>query len=59
MRTIKGAALGTYYAAGADAARSTPNASAMRGLVYAVKDNATRPTGPSRSRILDIRPASR
>lgn len=46
MRTIKGAALGTYYAAGADAARSTPNASAMRGLVYAVKDNRDPPNKP-------------
>jgi len=38
MRTIRGLALGTYYAAGADAAKATPNASQMRGLVYAVKD---------------------
>lgn len=43
MRTIGGVALGTYYAAGAQAARATPNASAMRGLVYAVKDNRDPP----------------
>lgn len=43
MRSIHGVALGTYYAAGADAARATPNASAMRGLVYAVKDNRDPP----------------
>jgi len=43
MRTIRGLALGTYYAAGANAASSTPNASAMRGLVYAVKDNREPP----------------
>ncbi len=43
MRTIRGLALGTYYAAGANAARQTPNASQMRGLVYAVKDNRDPP----------------
>jgi hypothetical protein len=43
MRTIRGLALGTYYAAGANAARDTPNASAVRGLVYAVKDNREPP----------------
>jgi hypothetical protein len=43
MRTIRGLALGTYYATGANAARETPNASQMRGLVYAVKDNRERP----------------
>lgn len=43
MRAIQGLALGTYYAKGADAARDTPNASAMRGLVYAVKDNREPP----------------
>lgn len=43
MRTIHGVALGTYYAAGAHAARATPNASGMRGLVYAVKDNRDPP----------------
>lgn len=43
MRTIRGIALGTYYAAGANAARETPNASQMRGLVYAVKDNREPP----------------
>lgn len=43
MRSICGLALGTYYAAGANAARETPNASAMRGLVYAVKDNREPP----------------
>lgn len=46
MRTIRGLALGTYYAAGADAARVTPNASSMRGLVYAVKDNRSPPNKP-------------
>jgi hypothetical protein len=39
MRSLRGAALGTYYAAGASAANVTANASPMRGLVYAVKDN--------------------
>ena len=43
MRTIRGLALGTYYAAGANAARQTPNAAQMRGLVYAVKDNRDPP----------------
>lgn len=43
MRSIRGLALGTYYAAGANAAKSTPNASQMRGLVYAVKDNREPP----------------
>ncbi len=46
MRTIRGLALGTYYAAGANAASSTPHASAMRGLVYAVKDNREPPNKP-------------
>jgi hypothetical protein len=43
MRSIQGVALGTYFAAGADAARSTLNVTAMRGLVYAVKDNREPP----------------
>jgi hypothetical protein len=43
MRSIRGVALGTYYAAGAAAASATPNASQMRGLVYAVKDNRDPP----------------
>ena len=43
MRTIRGLALGTYFAKGANAARVTPNSSSMRGLVYAVKDNRTPP----------------
>lgn len=43
MRSIRGVALGTYYAAGASAAKLTPNASPMRGLVYAVKDNREPP----------------
>jgi hypothetical protein len=43
MRTIRGLALGTYYAAGADAAKATPNSSHVRGLVYAVKDNRDPP----------------
>jgi len=43
MRSIRGVALGTYYAAGASAAKTTPNASPMRGLVYAVKDNRDPP----------------
>lgn len=46
MRVIKGVALGTYYAARADGARTTPNASGMRGLVYAVKDNRVPPNQP-------------
>jgi len=48
MRTIRGAALGTYYAAGADTAKATPNASAMRALVYAVKDNRDPPNAKQR-----------
>lgn len=43
MRRIRGLALGTYFAAGADAAKATPNVSQMRGLVYAVKDNRDPP----------------
>ena len=43
MRRIRGFALGTYYAKGAEAARATPNSSQMRGLVYAVKDNRGTP----------------
>jgi len=43
MRLIRGVALGTYYAAGANAAKATANASSMRGLVYAVKDNRDPP----------------
>jgi hypothetical protein len=46
MRVVAGLALGTYYAAGAEAARQTPNASPMRGLVYAVKDNRDPPNAP-------------
>lgn len=48
MRKIRGLALGTYYAKGAEAARTTPNASQMRGLVYAVKDNRD-PPNPKQS----------
>jgi GNAT superfamily N-acetyltransferase len=44
MRSIRGLALGTYDAKGADAARATPNASQVRGLVYAVKDNRVPPS---------------
>lgn len=43
MRAVKGVSLGTYYAKGAAAATATPNASAMRGLIYAVKDNRDPP----------------
>ena|SRR5215510_6699216 len=43
MRAIRGVALGTYYAAGANAAKTTPHASPMRGMVYAVKDNRDPP----------------
>jgi predicted amidophosphoribosyltransferase len=43
MQVIKGVALGTYFAKGAEAARDTPNSNAMRGLVYAVKDNREPP----------------
>ena len=46
MRAIKGLALGTYYAKGASAAAQTPNSSAMRGLLYAVKDNRPKPNPP-------------
>jgi hypothetical protein len=49
MRTSRGLALGTYYAAGANAARETPNSSQMRGLVYAVKDNRDPQTRSNRS----------
>lgn len=45
-RTIKGVVLGTYYAAGANAARETPNSSPMRGLIYGVKDNRDPPNRP-------------
>ncbi len=48
MRTIRGVALGTYYAAKAEAARSTPNVSSMRALVYAVKDNREPPNARQR-----------
>ncbi len=48
MRTIHGLALGSYYAKGAEAARTTPNATQMRGLVYAVKDNRE-PPNPKQS----------
>jgi hypothetical protein len=51
-------ALGTYYAAGAAAARTTPNASAMRGLVYAVKDNRE-PPNPKQLVAHPSHPASR
>jgi len=44
MRTIRGFALGTYYAAGADAAKQTPKSTPMRGLVCAVKDNREPPS---------------
>jgi hypothetical protein len=43
MRVIKGISLGTYYAVGADAFRESRNASGMRTLVYAVKDNRDTP----------------
>jgi hypothetical protein len=46
VRVLRGVALGTYYAHGADAARKTPRSSAMRGLVYAVKDNREPPNPP-------------
>lgn len=45
-RTIKGVALGTYYAKGAAAAAATPDSSPMRGLVYAVKNNREPPNPP-------------
>jgi hypothetical protein len=48
MREIHGVALGTYYAAGADAAIQTPHASDMRGLLYALKDNRAPPNPPQR-----------
>lgn len=48
MRKIRGLALGTYYAKGAEAAQATPNASQMRGLIYAVKDNRE-PPNPKQS----------
>src|SRR6266545_5371429 len=46
MRVIRGLALGTYYAKGAGAAKSTPNSSPMRGLAYAVKNNRQTPNKP-------------
>lgn len=58
MRTIRGFALGTYYAAGADAARETPNASVMRGLVYAVKANRD-PPNPKQRILHPLHPAGR
>jgi len=58
MRTIRGLALGTYYAKGAEAARETPNASAMRGLVYAVKDNRE-PPNPKQWITHPLHPAGR
>jgi predicted amidophosphoribosyltransferase len=58
MRTIRGLALGTYYAAGANAARETPNSSQMRGLVYAVKDNRD-PPNPMQSVQHPLHPADR
>jgi len=58
MRTIRGIALGTYFAAGADAAKATPNSSQMRGLVYAVKDNRE---PPNKKQLVDhpLHPARR
>lgn len=58
MRTIRGVALGTYYAAGANAAKTTPNASQMRGLVYAVKDNRD-PPNPKQLVAHPLHPARR
>lgn len=58
MRTIRGFALGTYYAKGAEAARETPNASTMRGLVYAVKDNRE-PPNPKQWITHPLHPAGR
>lgn len=58
MRTIRGLALGTYYAAGANAARETPNSSQMRGLVYAVKNNRD-PPNPKQSVQHPLHPAKR
>jgi hypothetical protein len=58
MRTIRGLALGTYYAAGANAARETPNSTQMRGLVYAVKDNRD-PPNPMQSVQHPLHPADR
>jgi hypothetical protein len=46
MRSIRGVALGTYFAKGAEAARHSANAADMRGLVYAVKDNRIPPNRP-------------
>jgi hypothetical protein len=46
MRKIRGLALGTYYAIGASGGASSPHASEMRGLVYAVKNNRLRPNPP-------------
>ena len=43
MRTIRGVALATYYAKGAEAAQATANSSSIRTLVYAVKNNRARP----------------
>jgi hypothetical protein len=48
MRQLRGIALGTYYAKGAAAGHDSPHASAMRGLVYAVKDNRDPPNPPQR-----------
>lgn len=40
---IVGVAVGTYYATGAAAATKTPNAEAMRHLIWALKDNREPP----------------
>jgi len=46
MRSIRGLALGTYYAVRAAGGESTRNTASMRGLLYAVKDNRNPPNPP-------------
>jgi hypothetical protein len=54
MRKIRGLALGTYYAKGADAARATPNASQVRGLDKLL--GASRPTAAFAVAVTDSQP---
>lgn len=58
MRTIRGLALGTYYAKGAASAKETPNASHMRGLIYSVKDNRD-PPNPKQPILHPLHPSDR
>jgi hypothetical protein len=59
MIQVRERGIGTYYAKGADAARATPNASQVRGLVCAVKDNRVPPNPSNRSSTDSIPSAGR